>query len=105
MHPSNEDALKAVEFASVFFRQNPSLAEDDRTLFWIVQNVGSDQVVRTIREGTELVQRNVLYTASKMSSEAVDAILSSANELIYSDPYFQYIVSGQTQELPDFGQF
>jgi hypothetical protein len=104
MHPTNEDALKAVEFASVFFRQNPSFAEDDRTLFWIVQHVGSDEVVRTIREGTELVQRNVMYTASKMSSEAVDAILASANELNYSDPYFQCGVSEQTRELPDFGR-
>jgi hypothetical protein len=104
MHPTNEDALKAVEFATVFFSQTPSLAEDDRTLFWIVQHIGSDEVVRKIREGTELVQRNVLYTASKMSTEAVDAILASANELIYSDPYFQYAVPGQTQELPDFGR-
>jgi hypothetical protein len=105
MHPTNEDALKAVEFASVFYGQNPSLAEDDRTLFWIVQHFSSDEVVRKIREGTELVQRNVMYTASKMSSEAVGAILAAANELNYSDPYFQGGgVSGQTRELPDFGR-
>lgn len=105
MHPTDEDALKAIEFATVFFERNPSLAEDDSTLFWIVQHLASDEVVRKIREGTEIVQRNVLYTASKMSSEAVDAILASANELNYSDPYFGCAVRAQTPELPDFGQF
>ncbi len=104
MHPTNEDALAAIEFATVFFGQNPSLAEADRTLFWVVQHVGADEVVQKIRSGTDAVQRNVLYTASKMSSEAVDAILAASNELNYSDPYFQHGVSGQTRELPDFGR-
>lgn len=105
MHPTNDDAMKAVEFATAFFERDPSLAEDDRTLFWIVQHMGSDEVVRKIRGGTELVQRNVLYTASKMSTEAVDAILASANELNYSDPYWKYAVHAQTREFPDFGRF
>ena len=87
LNPTKEQARTVVNVANEIFELRPDLMTNDTLLFWIVQFVpGSDDLVQTIQTGP--FATHILYTGSKMMSDAVAAIHDSADVLILSDPYF-----------------
>ncbi len=87
LNPTQEQARTVVNVANELFQLRPDLMVSDALLFWIVQFVpGQDELVQTIQ--TSAYATHILYTGSKMMSDAVAAIHNSADALILSDPYF-----------------
>jgi hypothetical protein len=91
LHPSNEDALRVVDLAASLFAERADLMKDDAVLFWIVQPVSSDELLEKIRSLPEPVRINIIYVASKMSSEAIDGLITASDYVVLSDPYFASI--------------
>lgn len=99
LNPTAAQARAVVSVATEVFDLRPDLMSNDALLFWIVQFApGSDDLVQTIQ--TSPYATHILYTGSKMMSDAVAAIHDSADVVVLSDPYFnrsrKYMVSDLT---------
>lgn len=89
LNPSTEQARMVVSVANEVFELRPDLMTNDNLLFWIVQFApGSDELVQTIQSSPYAT--HILYTGSKMMSDAVAAIYDASDVLILSDPYFNH---------------
>lgn len=87
LNPTTEQARTVVNVANEIFELRPDLMTNDTLLFWIVQFApGSDELVQTIHSSPYAT--HILYTGSKMMSDAVAAIYDASDVLILSDPYF-----------------
>lgn len=87
LNPTPEQANTLVRVATEIFDLRPDLMRDDALLFWIVQFApGPDGLVQNIQ--TSPYATHILYTGSKMMSDAVAAICDASDVLVLSDPYF-----------------
>lgn len=87
LNPTAEQARTVASVANDVFELRPDLMSNDALLFWIVQFApGSDELVQAIQ--TSPYATHILYTGSKIMTDAVAAIHDSVDTLILSDPYF-----------------
>jgi hypothetical protein len=104
LNPTTEQARMVVNAAREVFEIRPDLMISDALLFWIVQFApGSDDLVQTIQ--TSPYATHILYTGSKMMSEAVAAIHDSADVMVLSDPYFNCSVKYTSFDVVERGSF
>jgi len=104
LNPTIEQARAVVNVANEVFELRPDLMNSDALLFWIVQFApGADELVQTIQTGPYAT--HILYTGSKMMSDAVAAIHDASDVLILSDPYFQSTNKYLLSDAINYGDF
>ncbi len=104
LNPTQEQARTVINVANEVFELRPDLMNSDALLFWIVQFApGSDELVQTIR--TNPYATHILYTGSKMMSDAVAAIHDASDLLLLSDPYFHRSTKYTAFDIASHGTF